>query len=279
MEKRRLVLETQAQLDAQRAAYALKALGFAEREAVITRDDLELQDNFVRYGQFLQENDGKRQRARRRAKEEAGLAIRKEAEIETLSARLRRARLRDEHAKEEVKKNERYDAYLESVLEYTIADAEYVGSGFREIEDVLGRHATLAESHARLVAAHRAFSDGAETVRAETRAFADRKRDEALTLNNEIARLKKVLEQTTREKEETARSRDSSLRAAAGRKMEHGRVCMATENLFRRVRARSHVKYKDDDDPLERLRVIGEYMSDLDQIVKQRFKENPGLTD
>jgi hypothetical protein len=61
--------------------------------------------------------------------------------------------------------------------------------------------------------------------------------------------------------------------------MQHGRVCMATENLFRRCRARSAVKYKNDDNPLERLKVIGEYMGDLNKIVKQRYKENPGLTD
>ena len=56
-------------------------------------------------------------------------------------------------------------------------------------------------------------------------------------------------------------------------------MCFATEHLFRRVRSRSAVKYAADDNPLERLRVIGEYMSDLDAIVKQRHKENPGLTD
>ena len=44
-------------------------------------------------------------------------------------------------------------------------------------------------------------------------------------------------------------------------------------------RSRSAVKYTADENPLERLRVIGEYMSDLDAIVKQRHKENPGLTD
>jgi hypothetical protein len=98
-------------------------------------------------------------------------------------------------------------------------------------------------------------------------------------LNNEIARLKKALERATRLKEETARARDEKTRAVTLRKMEHGRVCFAAEHLFRRVRARSAVKYAADENPLERLRVIGEYMSDLDAIVKQRHKENPGLTD
>ena len=58
--------------------------------------------------------------------------------------------------------------------------------------------------------------------------------------------------------------------------MEHGRVCIATDNLFVRCRSRSAVKYAADENPLEQLRVIGEYMSDLDAVVKQRGKENPG---
>ena len=116
-------------------------------------------------------------------------------------------------------------------------------------------------------------------MRAETAAYVEEKKDEALTLNNEIARLKKTLEHTTLLKQETARARDGKLKTEATRKMEHGRVCFATEHLLRRVRSRSAVKYAADDNPLERLRVIGEYMSDLDAIVKQRHKENPGLTD
>ena len=65
MEKRRQTFVAQAQLDASRAAHAEKEAGFAAREAVIKRKDLELQENLVRFGKFLQENDGKRARAKR----------------------------------------------------------------------------------------------------------------------------------------------------------------------------------------------------------------------
>jgi hypothetical protein len=163
-------------------------------------------------------------------------------------------------------------------LEHVSGDPEAL-SGFTEVEDILARHATLAATNADLIRAHRSFANESERVRAETAAYVEEKKDEALTLNNEIARLKKTLEHTTLLKQETARARDGKLKTEATRKMEHGRVCFATEHLFRRVRSRSAVKYAADDNPLERLRVIGEYMSDLDAIVKQRHKENPGLTD
>ena len=278
MEKRRQTFDAQAQLDAQRAAFEEKEKGFAEREAIIKRKDLELQENLVRFGKFLQENDGKRARAKRRAADEAQSRLRKEAEIETLAERLRAARVRDETASAEVSKNGRYASYLESVLEHVSGDPEAL-SGFTEVEDILARHATLAATNADLIRAHRSFANESERVRAETAAYVEEKKDEALTLNNEIARLKKTLEHTTLLKQETARARDGKLKTEATRKMEHGRVCFATEHLFRRVRSRSAVKYAADENPLERLRVIGEYMSDLDAIVKQRHKENPGLTD
>ena len=112
MEKRRQTFDAQAQLDAQRAAFEEKEKGFAEREAIIKRKDLELQENLVRFGKFLQENDGKRARAKRRAADEAQSRLRKEAEIETLAERLRAARVRDETASAEVSKNARYASYL-----------------------------------------------------------------------------------------------------------------------------------------------------------------------
>ena len=101
----------------------------------------------------------------------------------------------------------------------------------------------------------------------------------AFNLNNEIARLKKDLERAEREAAETARARDATLQTSAQMTMEHGQVCMATDNLFVRCRSRSAVKYKQTRDPLEQLRTVGDYMSDLDAVAKQRGKENPGLTD
>ena len=196
MEKRRQTFDAQAQLDAQRAAFEEKEKGFAEREAIIKRKDLELQENLVRFGKFLQENDGKRARAKRRAADEAQSRLRKEAEIETLAERLRAARVRDETASAEVSKNARYASYLEYVLEHVSGDPEAL-SGFTEVEDILARHATLAATNADLIRAHRSFANESERVRAETAAYVEEKKDEALTLNNEIARLKKTLEHTT----------------------------------------------------------------------------------
>ena len=278
IEKRRQTFDVQARLDARRAAHEKQEKGFAAREAMIERKRLELQENSVRFGKFLRENDGKRARAERRAADEAQSRRRKEAEIETLAERLRAARAGDEAAAAEVSRHARYAEYLDSVLAH-VAAGRGDDLGFRETEDVLARHATLAASNEDLIRAHRDFTAATARARAETASYVEEKKDEALTLNNEIARLKKALERATRVKEETARARDEKLRGEAARKMERGRVCFATENLFRRVRAQSAVKYPADENPLERLRVIGEYMSDLDAIVKQRHEENPGLTE
>ena len=57
--------------------------------------------------------------------------------------------------------------------------------------------------------------------------------------------------------------------------MEHGRVCMAADNLFHRCRGRSAVNWRTAD-PVEQLGVIGDYVHDLDKIVKQHGRGNPG---
>lgn len=284
MEKRRQTLIATKDLETRRQLWVEQEVNFSQRESLIKKKDLELQDNLVRFGKFLQENDGKRVRAKRRAADEINLRLRKEREIESLTRKLNRIGTNEEIADTSLEKNERYGAYLELVLEFVSGHGDGAGTattsmGFREVNDVLARHATLQSTNETLTAAHRRFAAEDAVLKTSFSEYVDTQKDNALTLNNEIALLKKQLEKAVRVKEETRAQRDSSLRSDALAKMQHGRVCMATENLFRRCRARSAVKYKTDDNPLERLKVIGEYMGDLNKIVKQRYKENPGLTD
>ena len=285
MEKRRQTLAADEQLAHRRELFLEKEMAFNQREAVIKRKNLELQENLVRFGKFLQENDGKRLRAKRRAADEIQLRLRKEAEIESLTEKLRRISAHEELTEDSLAKNERYGVYLEHVLEYVTSSTSSVGQGvehsmgFREVDDVLRRYTTLQSSNDLLTETHRNFAEEESHLKTTFTQYLEEKKDEALTLNNEIAVLKKELENKLRQKEEVRNQRDVNLKNDSQKKMEHGRVCMATENLFRRVRSRSAVKYKNETDPLERLKVIGEYIGDLDRIVKMRYKTDPGLTD
>ena len=85
--------------------------------------------------------------------------------------------------------------------------------------------------------------------------------------------------QAKKEADELEKVREAVQSEMGERTMEHGRVCMAADNLFHRCRGRSAVKYKRTADPVEQLGVIGDYVHDLDKIVKQHGRENPGLLD
>lgn len=271
LEKRRQMFEVQDRLDEQKAEFRAEEERFKDREETLKRKDLDLQESLIRFSKFLQENDGKRTRAQRKAQDEIKIRTQKEAEIERLATELDGLRTRSETTEAAAGRQSRYATYLESVVD--------LGEGYQEINDVMLRHATLAATNRDLLEANEAFAEAAERCRAETASGANARRDEILNLNNEIARLKKDLERAEREAAETERARDATLQTSAQMTMEHGQVCMATDNLFVRCRSRSAVKYKQTRDPLEQLRTVGDYMSDLDAVAKQRGKENPGLTD
>ena len=264
------MFEVQDRLDEQKAEFRAEEERFKDREETLKRKDLDLQESLVRFSKFLQENDGKRTRAQRKAQDEIKIRTQKEAEIDRLATELARFEPESETT-EAAGRQSRYATYLESVVD--------LGEGYQEINDVMLRHATLAATNRDLLEANEAFAEAAERCRAETASGANARRDEILNLNNEIARLKKDLERAEREAAETERARDATLQTSAQMTMEHGQVCMATDNLFVRCRSRSAVKYKRTRIPWSSCAPIGDYMSDLDAVAKQRGKENPGLTD
>ena len=96
------------------------------------------------------------------------------------------------------------------------------------------RHATLAATNRDLLEANEAFAEAAERCRARRRAAPTRDgRD--LNLNNEMRVSRRTRAGAEREAAETERARDATLQTSAQMTMEHGQVCMATDNLFVRV--------------------------------------------
>ena len=97
--------------------------------------------------------------------------------------------------------------------------------------------------------------------------------DERLNLNNDIAKLKKRLEAATLEVE---RARKAS---AADQQSSRNRTSSTAEqtsrHLFQRCRQRSNVQYARTKDPIEQLRVIGDYVGDMGQAPEA---QGQGLT-
>lgn len=264
LEKRRQMFEVQESLEAQKQEFHLREEGFKRREETLKKKDLDLQESLIRFSKFLQENDSKRSRAEKKAADEIKLRIQKEGEIEVLADTLNGLKMERAETSEIVEKNLRYTKYLEGVLD--IAD------DYHEITDLLMRHATLQATNTDLRDADRHYLDMIEKSRAELQSYTKEKVDEVLNLNNEIARLKKVLETSERETRDLAENRDAMLQTASQKTLDHGQVCMATDNLFLRCSRRSNVNHPPHTNPLDQLHVIGDYMSDLAEIVKLKGK-------
>lgn len=81
----------------------------------------------------------------------------------------------------------RYQRYLEGVLE--------VADEYQEVQDLLLRHATLQATNDDLRAHQQRCSGEAESIRQDLQGFVKHKTDEILDLNNQLAKLKKQLEQ------------------------------------------------------------------------------------
>ncbi|CAG9461648.1 unnamed protein product [Pedinophyceae sp. YPF-701] len=262
MEKRRQMFEVAETLELQKAEHAQREEAYKKREEDLKRKDLELQESLIRFSKFLQENDAKRQRALRREQDERKVREEKEREIAALQEDLDKLRAtKDEMVTALETRMLQYQAFLEQTLE---AADEY-----HEIADLLARHATLQATNQDLKEQTQSLTRELEQLRLDMNAYVRAKTNEILNLNNEISTLKKDLEQRERACMALEAKKDYSMQIMCQRTLEHGQVCMATDNLFHRCRSRSHISHPTDADAAQQLEVVGNFVSDLGEIVKQ----------
>lgn len=108
----------------------LSTLG-ALQEA-LRKKDLELQESLIKFNKFLQENESKRNRAVKRAADEAKQREIKEAEIKKLREQHRLKLEEEEALQKQLRLNEKYQKFLADVVEH--GSDEY-----HEIQDLLNR--------------------------------------------------------------------------------------------------------------------------------------------
>eukprot|EP00238_Polyblepharides_amylifera_P008281 CAMPEP_0196588150 /NCGR_PEP_ID=MMETSP1081-20130531/59712_1 /TAXON_ID=36882 /ORGANISM="Pyramimonas amylifera, Strain CCMP720" /LENGTH=286 /DNA_ID=CAMNT_0041910571 /DNA_START=201 /DNA_END=1058 /DNA_ORIENTATION=- len=261
LEKRRQMFEVQEALEQQKQEFFRKEEVFKRREEGLKKKDLELQESLIRFSKFLQENDSKRTRAEKKAADEIKLRHQKEAEIEQLNAAHAEEKLKKKNTSDVVEKNMSYQKYLETVLD--------VADEYHEINDLLMRYATLEATNNDLRNHSKECEHKTEETRTKTQAYSKKKTDEILNFNNIISRLKKELEQRELDASVFQQEKDQALLVASQKTLEHGQVCMASDNLFHRCVTRSKVNHPAYTNPMDQLGVIGDWISDLGLIVKQ----------
>ena len=201
-------------------------------------------------------------RAEKKAEDEIRLRKQKEEEIEKLTAQLDKLTGEKRTTSDIVDKNLRYQKYLETVIDVT--------DEYHEITDLLMRHATLEATNDDLRQNAKLTADNVEEMQGKLQSNTKSKTDEILNLNNEISHLKKLREEKERSAQGMQTKMDSTLQNASQKTLQHGQICMATDNIFQRCAIRSKISHPKYTKPLDQLNVIGDFMGDLSAIVKVR---------
>jgi len=290
LEKRKQMLEVQKSLDAQKDEYQKKEELFKRREENLRKKDLELQEALVLFNKFLKENEHKRRRADHRANEERKKKDKWEKEILVKKQNLEQLKIKCRKLKQQHKKNEKYQFFLNKVLEQH-------GNHFEEIPSIINRHGTLEEAFRDLVAKQKESTTRSETLRIE---FQEKKKhtyNHILELNNLIATKSKDLEDKAKkatiiEEDNVEEENKQSLC-----KTKTTNIIMAVENLHNRCRKvvnavikhawrKLSPKEREMMDPMMvkqvetkgKLEVIKDYLVDFSNMVKDIKNENRGLT-
>lgn len=152
-----------------------------QRRSELERKEAQLQESLVKFDRFLKENDARRERAERKRKEEEGLVVLRNNELEQLQEELSQLMARRVQNKVLLSRYTKYEAYLKSVI----------GSAneYHEIEDIIARHSALTTTNDDLRQREAATHTAMDALKRETAAFREDHRVHMLNCNNRLAAL------------------------------------------------------------------------------------------
>eukprot|EP00462_Mataza_sp_D1_P021979 CAMPEP_0175146864 /NCGR_PEP_ID=MMETSP0087-20121206/15635_1 /TAXON_ID=136419 /ORGANISM="Unknown Unknown, Strain D1" /LENGTH=314 /DNA_ID=CAMNT_0016431913 /DNA_START=78 /DNA_END=1022 /DNA_ORIENTATION=+ len=285
LEKRKQMLQVQKSLDAQKDEYMRKEELFKRREENLRKKDLELQEALVLFNKFLKENEAKRRRADHRANEEVKKTQKWEKEIHLKKQDLAGAQKKCFDLKREHRRNEKYQIFLQQVLEQH-------GNHFDEINSIMSRHFTLEEAHKDLLNKQKTSTALNETLRGEFANFKKEQYTSTLSMNNQIHSFSTQLDRARLRFQEETNSCADIEKAEQRNKRETTQIIMAVDNLFNRCRkvingvikhgaTKMSVKEKEGMDPMEvkkeetesKLLVVKNYLLDFQGMVKEIQEE------
>merc|ERR1711904_315025 len=159
---------------------------FKKKEDQLRAKDLQLQHQLIRFNKFLQDNEAKRRRAETRCADEQMQIKQKDEEIRELEVQLEELQRQCVDLEDEVKRNMKYEEFLERAKEYT--------ADFSEIQDLLTRYETLEAAHRDLVRNQALLESRNEEVRQEFQNYQKESANEILGFTTKTASLQSELE-------------------------------------------------------------------------------------
>lgn len=227
LEKRRETAEVEHALSAQKEEFSMKMEGLAQRRQELERKEQTLKQSLQKFDRFLKENDSKKLRALKKAKEERIMIKTKETEIETLKTNCKDLEEERDQVRKRLEKYTLYQEYLERVLEFS--------DEFKDLHEIMKRYDTLRATNNDLVSREQKNQEIMEREKQKFYKYMENKNTEMLHYNNELAQL-----QTRLDKAQSAavhwESKWTHIQNTAAKKtLLLGRIKIATHNLYQLV--------------------------------------------
>lgn len=150
----------------------------------------------IQFSVFLQVNEQKKQKAGQKIQEEKALLLEKEQQIHKNKKYLQILTKKAERIELKKVAIQKYEKFLEQVKEKS--DEFQKG----DITDILARHKTLVKENQKLTSIIESQDQKLETIKNRVKKYEKEKGSEVLSLNNDIANLKAILEQVNDQQKE-----------------------------------------------------------------------------
>lgn len=236
LERRRQMFEVQEALNSQKEESNRRDDAFRRREDGLNRKDLQLQESFIKFNKFLQENELKRNRALKRLIDERKQRETKENEIKLLEVQLNNKLYEENILKDELENNIKYQEYLENVV-------QNMSKFFPEISDILNRYKTLQDANAYLL--DKQMNDDAEqdlTLK-DFMKFQKVKENQILNDSNEIADLQMKLEHKRLDTMSLQDDIDQANTEASEKDLQLGQILSSVTNLLDRCEESFRIRH------------------------------------
>lgn len=257
LEKRREMGEVEQALAAQKEEFQMKMESLQQRREELERKEFHLKESLLKFDKFLKENDSKRTRAEKKAKEENDGKKAKDGEIARLHEEITILAKKRDKMQRKLEKYSMYQKYLDKVLE--------ISDEFHEIREITARYDTLIATHRELLERDHKNQDEMEKEKANLSRFIEEKNNENLNYNNQLAQLQTQLEDAQSNAVEWESSWTHIQNTAAEKTLLLGRIKMATHNLYMLVNR--HLKQEiPAESTIEQLSKIETFIQDLTHI-------------
>lgn len=227
LEKRRETAEVEHALSAQKEEFSMKMEGLAQRRHELERKEQDLKQSLLKFDKFLRENDSKKTRALKKAKEERNIIKQKEQEILNLQKECEVLEVERDRFKKRLEKYTIYQNYLEEVLD--------LSDEFSELREIMARYDTLIATHNDLLDREQKNQIIMEKEKQKFHRFTEEKNTEILHYNNQLAQLQTRLDKAQSEAVHWESKWTHIQNTAAKKTLLLGRIKIATHNLYQLV--------------------------------------------